>query len=65
METPDSGVEQSPVKKMQATPEEVAELIYAGETLLSRAKVIARRIRKHCRHVAEADGSKRDDKRVK
>jgi len=64
METPGSGIEQSPIKK-QATPEEVAELIYAGEKLLSKAKVIARRIRKHCRHVAEADGSKRDDKRVK
>ncbi len=56
METPASVVEQSPIK-MQTTPEEVAELIYAGEELLSKAKVIARRIRKQCRHVVETDRS--------
>jgi hypothetical protein len=56
MEKPASAVAQSPMK-IQATPEEVAELIYVGEELLSKAKVIARRIRKHCRHLVEDDRS--------
>ena len=56
MEAPSSVLAEFSME-MQASPVETAELVNAGEELLSRAKVVAQRIHERCVQVVESDRS--------
>jgi hypothetical protein len=56
MESPLSVLEQYSIET-QATPAEIAQLVSAGEELLSRVKIVAQRIDERCHQIVEADRS--------
>lgn len=54
MEAPSTVLEQFLIE-MQASPAKTAELVYAGEELLSRAKMVAQQIHDRCHHAVASD----------